>query len=482
MSDGKTESAAESGSGQPSVLGRAGPLVLARFFTAVLTVCIPLVLARRMALAEYGTYKQLFLVAQTLYFVLSFGLPQSLYFFVPRASHPRTFFGQTMLAMTGAGLLTVALIVAGAGPLAGWFNNPELAGHRLPLALYVLGLIGSYPLEIGLTAQGRMRTAALTYLASDFTRCAAMILPVLAGFGLAGMMWAIAAHALVRFAATWWLLCRGEGPLITRAHVGEQLRYAAPFAAAVLLSCAQSYGHQFAVSAAVSPELFAIYAVGCFQLPLVDLLYSPVSEVLMVRLGEDEREGRADRGAAAFREAVAMLAFAFFPLAAFLFAAAPEFIAALFGERFLEAVPLFRVGVVGIVLAVLPVDGALRGRNQTRQIFLAYLVKGLCTVPLVIVGVRQFGMLGGIGSWAIAECIGTLAMMARLPKALSSGGVVPGWSALLPWRELGKATLAAAAAGLGVVLLRDLHGRAAIVVPEGFAQRMLPLALAGLSF
>ncbi len=464
-----------------SVLGRAGPLVLARFFTAALSVSVPLVLARRMELAEYGTYKQLFLIAQTLYFVLSFGLPQSLYFFIPRAENPRRWFGQTMLAMSVAGVLVLALLGAFAGRLGGWFGNPALGEHTLALALYVVGLIGSYPLEIGLTSQGRMRAAGLAYLASDLLRCAALIVPVLLGFGLEGMMAATAGYACLRLAVTWWVLVvPGDGPIFEPAALREQLRYAAPFAAAVVLSCAQSYGHQFAVSAAVPPELFAIYAVGCFQLPLVDLLYSPISEVLMVRLGEDERDGNGDRAAAAFREAVALLAFAFLPLGAFLFAAAPEFIAALFGERFLDAVPLFRIGVVGIVLGVFPVDGALRGRNETRHIFLSYLAKGAVTVPLVWIGVGRFGMTGGMASWAIAEVIGTAVLLWRLPAALGSRERPLGWRQVLPWRELGRASAAAAIAAGGVVLLRDLH----LSPPElpDVLRRGVPLLVAAVAF
>src|SRR5262249_45465266 len=68
----------------PSFLRRAGPLVLARFASAVVTTVVPLVLARAMAIAEYGTYKQLFLVGTTLTAIFTFGLPQSLYYFMPR--------------------------------------------------------------------------------------------------------------------------------------------------------------------------------------------------------------------------------------------------------------------------------------------------------------------------------------------------------------------------------------------------------------
>ncbi|MCI0574258.1 MAG: polysaccharide biosynthesis C-terminal domain-containing protein, partial [Myxococcaceae bacterium] len=248
------------------------------------------------------------------------------------------------------------------------------------------------------------------------------------------------------------------------------------------LAIPQQYAHQYAVSAAVTPELFALYAVGCFQLPLVDLLYTPTSEVLMVRLGELEREGKVHEGVNAFREATRRLSYVFLPLAAFLFTAAPEFITAAFGARYLGAVPLFRVSVLGIALAILPMDGVLRARGETRAIFLSYLLKAAVTVPLLWVGVQRFGMMGGIASWAIAELVGKAALLARIPRALSAGRAVPTLGSLLPWSSLARAAGGALAAALCVVVLRAAVPRSWEDLPGGSAWHMVPLALAGVLF
>jgi O-antigen/teichoic acid export membrane protein len=250
----------------------------------------------------------------------------------------------------------------------------------------------------------------------------------------------------------------------------------------MVLNMPQQYAHQFAVSAAVAPALFAIYAVGCFQLPLVDLLYTPTSEVLMVRLGELERENRQSAGVDAFLEGASRLAYFFLPLSAFLFAAAPEFIAAMFGEKFLPAVPVFRVSVLGVVLSILPMDGTLRARGQTRAIFASYAVKAAVTVPLVWLGVKHLGLMGGIGSWAVAEVVGKAMLLTRVPAALSTPRLKLGVKDVIPWRELGKAGLAAFAAAVGVFLLRAAAEGAFSHLPEGFFWRVLPLASAGLLF
>ena len=62
-----------------SALGRATPLIAARLVSATISLSVPLVLARTMAIENYGTYKQLLLVFMSVAAVIPLGLPQSLY-------------------------------------------------------------------------------------------------------------------------------------------------------------------------------------------------------------------------------------------------------------------------------------------------------------------------------------------------------------------------------------------------------------------
>jgi hypothetical protein len=134
--------------------------MLARLAAAGITFSIPLVLARTMALAEYGTYKQLFLIAQTLALVLPFGMAQSLYFFIPRAESRRPWFGQTLGFLLAAGLLGGTSLLLLAPWIAQRLGNPDLVHYRWELAVYVAGTVAATPLELSFTSQGRTRLSA----------------------------------------------------------------------------------------------------------------------------------------------------------------------------------------------------------------------------------------------------------------------------------------------------------------------------------
>lgn len=466
-----------------SFLRRVGPLLGAKGIGACVTFVIPLVLARMMSLEEYGTYKQLLLLALTLYYVLPFGVPQALYFFLPRTEERRPFILQTLVFLTLAGGLAGTLLFALAEPLARYFSNPSLVTYRWQLALYVFGLISACPLEMSLTAQGKTRASALSYLGWDMARAAAMTVPVLLGYGVAGLMTCLVAHSLLRLGVAWGvLLGTTRGPLWQGSLPRRQWAYAAPFGAAVALNILQGNAHQYAVSGVVSPEEFSLYAVGCFQLPFVDLLYTPTSEVLMVRLGELEKQGRLEQGLGLFHKATAALSFTFFPLAAFLLCYAPELIQVLFGERFTGAAPLLRIGLSGTVLAVLPLDGMLRGRGLTRPIFLAQVVKVCATVPLLWLGIGTWGMLGAMAAWAMTEALGKLVLLWHIPAALSVPARPLRLGQVLPWRQMGLALLAAAGAALVPLLVQVLAPDMVAAAPGGLLTRLLPLAAAAAAF
>ncbi len=465
-----------------SFLRRAGPLVLARFASAVVTTVVPLVLARAMAIEEYGTYKQLFLVGVTLTSVLAFGVPQSLYYFLPRTEQGRPYIVHVLVLLAGAGAVAATLVLVATPWLGQLFSAPSLPDYRYALATYAGFFLAASPLETLFTSQGRTGLAAVNYLVWDSLRAAAMTVPILLGLGLHATMWSVAGLMVVRTLATWTLAVNAApGPWWNRAALRAQLAYALPFGAAMAISVPQHSLHQWVVSAQFDPALFAIYTVGCFQLPIVDLLYTPTTEVLMVHVGELEKAGRLADSVALSRDASARLAYVFVPSCAFLIAAAPAFIEAVFGSRFLDAVPLFRVSTLAVLFGCFPLDGLLRARGETRAILLSYVVKALITVPLVLLLVGMFGLIGGVISWLLAEAVGKVLLVARLPRALqlASPRQLLG---LVPFRDGLQAALAAGVAVTAMLLWHRVIAGHFDWLPHTFFWRLVPLASDALVF
>lgn len=427
-------------SGRGSLLSQAGPLLLGRGGVALLSFSLPLALTRLLPVAEYGTYKALFLVVTTAYFILQAGLAISLYYFVPqRPERARVFFTHSLLGCALLGGLGAVAIFCGRGLIAQHFGSPDLFTHGVWMALLAFTMVATVPLEAQLMAEGNARGAALTGFCSEAVRVGASIVPLALGLGLRGLLIANALHGLGRLCWCARALAQRGGPEVDRALLRIQLAYTMPFAAATLLEIPQKTFHQYAVGWAVSPAQFAIYMVGCFQIPIINLLYAPISDIVMVRLSASKRQ-RED-GQQLFREANARLAAAFFPLTAGLFAAGALLVPALFTHQYDESVPLFRIAILTIPFAALPLDSVLRALGKTRYLFSLFFVKLALTIPAVLLGLRLGGMLGAIAAQSAIEAVIRLSMLERVRKELGTT-----WAALLPWQnltQLGAAALVA---------------------------------------
>ncbi len=398
-----------------SILTRARPLLVARLAGAALSIAVPMVLARVLLPASYGTFKQAWLVSQTVVMMLPMGLTQSLYYFVPREPALRDrFVAQALWTHLGLGALGGAILLATRPLLAAHFGNPHLgAVMGWTAALTALTIAGA-PLDVAWNASARIGAAALARLGTEGLRSLALIAGAiwtgsLEG-ALAGMTLAMGARAVFGFVA----LARPHGLAVDGRALRRQVAYALPFGLAFLLIVPQQQFHQYAVGAAVTAAAFAVYSVGTFQLPVVDVLYTPISELLQIGLAESDGAGRPPRaGLALFHEAVLQLSFAFLPLTGLLFVVAPALIELVFSAVYLPAVPIFRATALSVALAALPLDGVMRARAQNRFMLALSAAKLAVTVPLVLGGLRFAGPLGALVGWIAAEALARVAMLHR---------------------------------------------------------------------
>src|SRR4051812_20064936 len=296
------------------ILKQAGPLMLGRGGATVLGFALPLILTRLLPQAEFGTYKQVWLVVTTACFMLQLGLSQSLYYFIPRQDGRKlAWLTQSSISLLITGTLAGAGLYAARFAVARQFGNPQLAEYGRQMALIAMLMIAAAPLEITLTAENRVRTAAWVIFLSDAVRVGASVVPLLLGWGLRGFFWAYVLHGAVRFALQCWFFFQRGKPEIDWRLWREQLAYALPFGAAVLVDIPQRTFHQWAVGWSVDAAAFAIYAQGCFQVPLINLLYAPISDILQVRMAQP---GAHEHRVHLFHDANLRLAAVFFPFTA----------------------------------------------------------------------------------------------------------------------------------------------------------------------
>ncbi len=427
------------------VFGPVLCLMLGRTLAFAATFFIPVVLARVFDPSRFATYKQLFLIHSTVYLIAQVGMATSLYYFLPRAPHSAgRYVANAVMFLGVTGLLGLGALELARPHLALWLNNSELAHYIRWIGLYLFLMMPSAALEIILIARGQYMWASASYLLSDLARAAASILPVLLFHQLDGLLKGLVLVAFVRavVALCYFKLEFRREFCLDISLLRTQLAYALPFALSVLVEIVQGNLPQYVVAWVSSPATFAIFAVGCLSVPLVDFAASPTSDVMMVRMQESLSAGRAKEVLETWHETTRKLALLFFPLAALVVIAAREIIVLLYTAKYSAAVPIFMVWSMMIPLATLQVDGVLRVFARTRRLLILNLMRLAIIAGLIQWSVAAFSMTGPVLVILLATlAFKTVALLSMrdLLQVRAHG--------LLPWRNLATVAAAAAAAG-----------------------------------
>jgi O-antigen/teichoic acid export membrane protein len=436
-----------------STLRPAAVLMSGRLAGLLVAFCIPVVLARVLDQGAFGTYKQLFLVYATLYGIAQLGMAESLFYFLPADPEKAgrcALNSLLVLAVAGTGCFTV--LWAGRARVAAWLGNEALAAGLPWIGLHLALMLASAGLEIVLISRKRFAGAAAAYAGSDVVRTALFLVPVLLFRNLEGLLIGAAAFSVLRLVATLLVMKRefGADLMTDRSLLRVQLAYAMPFEIYVLVEILQANLHQYAISLHFDPAAFAVYSVGCLQVPLVDLVAGSTCNVMMVKMAEDIRNRRTGAVLSTWHDTVGKLALVLFPMVGLLLVNARELIALLFTERYLASVPIFMVWTTAFLLMTLPVDGVMRAFADTRFLLLIGAVKLAIIAASIGWFIGRFGLLGGVLVTLLATLVGKTLALTRMRRHMNVGA-----AEILPWADLAAPLGCAIAAGLPALVVKE---------------------------
>jgi O-antigen/teichoic acid export membrane protein len=410
--------------------------MIGRGTSALISIVTPFILVRLLDQVDFGVYKQLFLIYATLYQILPLGMLASLYYFIPLNRDRRTaYILQAEVFLSVVWFLTTVLLYSFRDAVASILGTPILNEYLLEVALFTGFMMISAALEMLLVIDGKEGRAAAVTVVSELGKSIALLCPLLWWRDLHLMMWSMIGIAVLRVVAlggylttTW----NRERIALNLAEVQRQYAYAIPFGMATLVTVFQGSVDKYVVSAWFGPAAFAIYSVGCFQLPILFVLTHSTAEVALVKMTELKHGNRIDELVDIWQQCTVNLAMIFIPLCALFFIIRQEFIEVVFTNLYLSSVPILAVTIFLIPLNALLPDTILRVFGDTRTMLYATLASVLMTIASLYFLMEWLGLLGAAISWVMAVALHTILLLWR-----SAGLVKRTISSLFPWREYG---------------------------------------------
>jgi O-antigen/teichoic acid export membrane protein len=451
----------------PNLTLRTALLVAGKTAAFALTIAIPLLLVRRMPQQEFGLYKQFFLMIGSAVSVIPLGFGFTAYYFLPREEGYRnqTVFNVVVFTTAVAALFAAVLSLFPA-VLILLFNEPSAARFAPWIGtVIVLWTLGSF-LEIVTVANHEIKVATVAILGIQVTRATFFLVAALASGTVRALVIAAIAQGLVQVGALAWYLgdrFPGFWRAWDLAFFRRQLAYALPFSLAGTLWTLQFDLHNYFVSHQYGPAAYAVYAIGCFQLPLFAILSDSVGSVMIPRVSLLQHEHRTREIVFLTARVMRKLAAIYLPVYVFLLVMRHEFIVGLFTERYLESIPVFAINLTLVPLAIFVVDPVMRAYEEHRHFLVklhATLLVGL-TMALAL-SIRRFGLLGAITLMVVFTYIGRVATVMKVIRIV---GVTV--ADIMLFTDVLKIAAAAGLAGLVTSLVRSATSGLAPLVALG---------------
>lgn len=378
-------------------------------------------------------------------------MAESLFYFLPSSPEKAgRYIVNSLIILGGIGLMCAVGLSVASRQVAGWLSNDGLEGY-VPLAgLHLLFMLSGCVLEIILISRNRFQLATASYVVSDVLRAAFLLVPVLLFQSLQAVLIGGGIFALLRTAAVIFYV-RREFKSRLRPDwklLKEQLAYTLPFSLSVLVGVATTNYHQVAVSSYFDAATFAIYSIGCLQIPLIDFMATPASNVMMVRMTEEIRDGRKSELLWIWYDTTRKLALVFFAMVGLLIVTARPLIEFLFTARYAASIPIFMVWSLSILFAAFQTDGVMRVFAQTRYLVVINIARLIAIVAVMGWFLREFSLVGAVLVTLIGILVAKGMALFRMRSLMEIS-----FTKLLPWKNLGAILLAAMVAALPVFLL-----------------------------
>lgn len=376
-------------------------LLFAKIIGFGFSFILPLVIVRFLSQDKVGLYRETFQVIMNAATILPLGFSMSAYYYLSRETERRSaaIFNILLFNFVVGGLACLTLFIY-PQIIGNIFQSDELIRLAPKIGVVIWIWIFSAFLETVVIANNESRLATAFIIFAQFSKTFLMVIAAVLFASVESFLYAAMIQGVLqtlillvylnsRFPRFW-------SDFRPKFFV-EQMVYAVPFGLAAVLWILQTDVHNYFVGHKFSSAEFAIYAYGCFQLPLIGMLAESVSSVLIPRMSELQAKNDKEEIIRLTTRAMQKLAFFYFPIYVFLMITAQTFIITLFTKNYLTSVPIFMINLTLLPFSILLTDPIVRAYQEFGRFLIALRFFVVAVLIMILYfGIEYFDMRGMI--------------------------------------------------------------------------------------
>ena len=422
--------------------------ILAQAASSMERIVVFMVLSRTLSVFDYGVYQQVLLYYLVALPIFLFGLNSSMMYFLPKANpeQQKTVVYQTFILVGLIDLLLSIFTFIFANEIASAFASPSIAVYIKIFAVYPLLSVPQKILNLMQIMNNEPVRATVTSTLYTVAMILFTCLPSLMKFPLIYTLYSTVIGSGILYTGIFIYILRyyrnQKFELDTKLFKA-QIFYALPLGIATIFATLTNQINRLIVSSSFTPEKYAIFANGSFEVPFSAMIMGATMTVLIPEFVKLFKNGQNNDGTLKlWNDATYKTSIFLFPIGAGLFVMAQEFVVILYSEKYLASVPIFRIYILLTFLRITEYSALLQAAGKVGHILAATIVTLVINLLLSLALIQVMDISGPAWANVITTYLWAVIYLVMISKLFK----IP-YHKVMPWKKLGKILLLSVIAG-----------------------------------
>lgn len=359
------------------------------------------VLSRILSTNEYATYKQTLLIYTSVSPILLLGLPQALYYFLPRnENNNKNILTTNLLLVFITGFIFSFFLIAGGNNfIAKLFNNPKLAQTLFIFSPYFILKLPIFLLTPSLTSLNKIKLLTIFTSVSNIFIVTFVTISTLHVNTAISAIYATIFSQLIIFFPTIYIIIscsKGKQWLPNFELIINQLRFSVPLGLAFIIGTMQIVIDKFIVSSMCSIEDFAIYINGAIEIPVIGIITGSVISILTPEFSTLYKEKEYNKLLELWRSGLIKTSCLIFPVIIYLFFMSNELIELIFSKTYINSAAPFRLYLFFAIVRITNFSSVEMAAGKNKVILTIFLLNLIINLILSIILVKIYGYMGAV--------------------------------------------------------------------------------------
>lgn len=386
--------------------------------------------------SDYGSYRQVWILFNTLVPILSLGIPISVNYFFPllEEDEKKSFIFQTYFSLSILGFMFTLLFFFGASSFGLLFNNVQIVDLIKYFSIIPFLALPTLFYQNLFVCIDNPLLATKVSLLSSLGYFLSIVIPLQYGYSIIEMIYCLTIFYLIQFifiSFLYYNIFKKYNFNFNFNLILKQFKYAIPVGFTSAIGIVTINIDNLFISSYFNPIKLAEYANGAMELPFVGIITGSVMAVLMPEFVKRYSDGKSDDVIKLWHSSITKVATLFFPIMCFLFVFSDQLIVLLFSDKYVQSAEIFRIYLLQLPCRITIFGIILLSMNKTSFVLKSTLLCLLINLFLNFILINRLGIIGPAIATIISLYFISLIQLFKISFSLKSNIFE-----IFPWKYL----------------------------------------------